>query len=95
MPARGPVEHAIPRFIVAKLRRELRAPDNLLFLLEFIVADRRPGPAANAMNIDRSRTTQDAGCGFPAQGHCLPAASRTGKRKRPRRAVFLFQMSFN
>jgi hypothetical protein len=69
--------------------------DNLLFLLEFIVADRRPGPAANATNIDRSRTTQDAGCGFPAQGHCLPAASRTGKRKRPRRAVFLFQMSFN
>jgi len=31
--------------------------DNLLFLLEFIVADRRPGPAANATNIDRSRTT--------------------------------------
>ena len=59
---------------------------NLLFLLEFIVADRRPGPAANATNIDRSITTQAAG--DSGAGHCLPAASRTAKRKRPCGAVF-------
>ena len=53
--------------------------NNLLFLLEFIVADRRPGPAANATNIDRSSTAQAAG---DSGAGALPARGFANRKKK-------------
>ena len=93
MPARGRLNMLFHALLSPNYDGNCERADNLLFLLEFIVADRRPGPAANATNIDRSSTAQAAGCGIPALGVLPACGSRTGKRKRPQRAVFLFQMS--
>jgi len=63
---------------------------NLLFLLEYIVADRRPGPAANATNIDRSSTAQAAG---DSGAGALPACGFANRKKKTALRGRFFQVS--